>query len=160
VLALPAAALSVAYPRLVASFGTQARPSALRSALLVVGIPALAGAVLVALLPGLVLTLLYGPQTFADAGQLVRILALVAGLSAFVSVLAQAALARRGILAYVPWIGAVVEVGLIELWHGSATQVALASAGALALTLVLLAVTEPRRWRGSGSNASSALTVS
>jgi hypothetical protein len=149
VLALPAAALAVAYPRLVAGFVRPARQRVLVSALLVVGVPALAGALVVALAPDLVLTVLYGRDTFADAAGLVRVLALVAGLSAFVSVFAYAALARKGRLAFAPWVGAALEIVMIELWHGSATQVALGSAAALAVTLTCLAISEPLKWRGA-----------
>jgi O-antigen/teichoic acid export membrane protein len=147
ILALPAAAMSVAYPRLVAAWSTRAgeRP-ALRSSLVVVGAPAMAGALVVAIAPGLVLTLLYGDAFPAETGSLVRALALVAGASAVVSVLAHAAMARRSRAALLPWAGAVVQVGAISLWHSSALAVAMASAASLLVCMALLGLTEGRTW--------------
>jgi len=151
ILALPAAAMSVAYPRLVSAWpatpGQRPRqPSALRSALVVVGAPALAGALLVASAPGLVLTLLYGSTFPPGTESLVRVLALVAGASAFVSVLAHAAMARSSRVALLPWVGAAGQVAAISLWHSSPMAIAAASGAALVVTLALLAALEGRAW--------------
>ncbi len=152
VLALPAAALSVAYPKLVDGWTSDHRAQVLRSALLVVGVPALAGVAVVALFPGLVLGILYG-DAYADAAGVTRILAIIAGVSAFVSVLAHAALARGSRWALIPWGAAVVEVVVISLRHGSVTQVAQGSAIALAVALVALLATELPKWlSGQGAN--------
>ena len=156
VLALPAAALSVAYPRLVAGYPLPGRFASLRSALLVVGVPAVAGAAVVAALPTLVLTVLYGSEAFPGAAPVVSVLALVAGLSAFVSVFAHAGLARRSWTAFIPWAGAVLEIGLIEWRHDSAVQVAIGSAIALAVTLVVIAVVEGAAWRSSPAETQAA----
>ncbi len=150
VLALPAAALSVAYPRLVAGFPRSDRAATLRSALLVVGVPAVAGAAVVAALPMVVLAVLYGSDAFPGAAPIVSILAMVAGLSAFVSVFAHAGLARRSWTAFIPWIGAVLEIGLIEWRHDSGIQVAVGSAIALATTLVAMGLLEGTAWRTRG----------
>lgn len=151
ILALPAAAMSVAYPRLVSAWpatpGQRPRqPSALRSALVVVGAPALAGALLVASAPGLVLTLLYGSTFPPGTESLARVLALVAGASAFVSVLAHAAMARSSRVALLPWVGAAGQVAAISLWHSSPMAIAAASGAALVVTLALLAALEGRAW--------------
>lgn len=147
VLALPAAALSVAYPKLVAAWPTGERLSALRSALMVVGLPALAGVAFVAVLPGLVLTVLYGSGTYSPAESLTRVLAIVAGMSAFVSVFAHAALARSSRWALFPWLAAVIEVALIAWRHDDMMQVAQGSVAALVIALVGLGAHEWYTWR-------------
>lgn len=147
VLALPAAALSIAYPKLVAAWPTEARFAALRSALGVVGLPALAGIAVVAALPGLVLTVLYGSGTYAPAESLTRVLATVAGTSAFVSVFAHAALARNSAWALFPWAAAALEVALIWWRHADMMQVAFGAVVALVFALVGLGIRELTAWR-------------
>jgi O-antigen/teichoic acid export membrane protein len=138
-LALPAAALSAAYPRLVRAGRSPARRGELlRSGTVVVG-SALAAGAIVALLPGLVITAMYG-STFADAQSTLRILALVAAASSLVSLATYAQLAVGSRLAYTPWIGAALEVGLIALAHGSAPEIARGAAIALGVTVVLMVV--------------------
>jgi O-antigen/teichoic acid export membrane protein len=150
ILALPAAAMSVAYPRLVAAWSARAgERTALRSSLVVVGAPAMAGALVVAIAPGLVLTLLYGSAFPAATGSLVRALALIAGASAFASVLAHAAMARRSRAALLPWAGAVVQVVAISLWHSSPMAIAMASGASLLLSMALLGGIEARTWRSA-----------
>ncbi len=149
ILALPAAAISVAYPKLVSGWVDHARAGALRSSLLVVGLPAVLVASVVALVPGLVLGVLYGPGTYSDAENVTRVLALVAGLSAFVSVLVHAGLARHSWTAWLPWVGAALEIAIISVWHDSTTAVAAGSATAGAVLLVALAALEVPAWRGT-----------
>ncbi len=156
VLALPAAAISIAYPKLVAGWTTGRGTAALRSSLLVVGVPAILAAFFVALVPGLVLTVLFGAGTYSDAASVTRVLALVAGLSAFVSVLVHAGLARRGWTAWLPWAGAAGEILLISMWHSSATLIATGSAVAAVAVIALLVAFEIPAWK-SNRNADSAL---
>jgi hypothetical protein len=92
-----------------------------------------------------VLQLLYGGG-YADAAGLVRALASVAALTSLITVLTYAGLARRSRTIVIPWVGAALEVALIEVWHGSPTQIAVCSAAALVPTLLLLAVLEGRAW--------------
>jgi O-antigen/teichoic acid export membrane protein len=147
ILALPAAAMSVAYPRLVAAWSARtARPAALRSSLVVVGAPAMAGALLVAVAPGLILSALYGSAFPAGTDALVRALAIIAGASAFVSVLAHAAMARGSRAAYLPWAGAVLQVAAISIWHSSTMAIAVASGASLVLCVALLGGIESRMW--------------
>ena len=147
ILALPAAAMSVAYPRLVAAWAARTgHPAALRSSLIVVGAPAMAGALVVAAAAGLILTVLYGSAFPAGTDELVRALALIAGASALVSVLAHAAMARGSRAAYLPWAGAGVQVAAISLWHSSTMAIALASGASLLLCVALLGGIEARRW--------------
>lgn len=67
VLALPAAAMSVYYPRLVAAWRVDGRPTVLRSALIVVSGLAALGGLAVAVVPGLLLQVRTGADGFADA---------------------------------------------------------------------------------------------
>lgn len=159
VLALPAAALSVAYPKLVAAWGTPERTQTLKSALMVVGLPAIAGVAFVAVLPGLVLTVLYGSGTYAPAETLTRVLAIVAGTSAFVSVFAHAALARSSLWALFPWLAAVFEVALIAWRHADMIQVAQGSVAALLFALLGLGIHEWIVWRPGRPVATSAVAA-
>lgn len=138
-LALPAAALAAAYPRMVAAgTGPGRLPEVRRTGIVVAGLAVVAG-IVVAAFPGLVLDALYG-DSFDGQADLVRILAIVAALSAVVSVATYALLAVGSRLSLLPWFGAGLEVVAITIWHGSALQVATASAGALAVTLVICLV--------------------
>ena len=144
VLALPAAAMSVYYPRLVAAW-RDGRPEMLRTALVVVSGLAAVGGLVVAAVPALLLRLLYG-DNFADAADLVRILALIAALTSVVSVLTYAALARRAWSLFVPWAGAVLEVVVIASNHGDAAAVARGSLTALVPTLAVMVAWEGGAW--------------
>jgi hypothetical protein len=57
-----------------------------------------------------------------------------------VSLATYAQLAVGSRLAYTPWIGAALEVGLIALAHGSAPEIARGAAIALGVTVVLMVV--------------------
>ncbi len=138
-LALPAAALAAGYPRLVAAGRGPARLAEVRrTGIVVVGLAGLAAAV-VALFPGTVLDLLYG-DAFDGLADVVRILAIVAGLSSVVSVATYALLAVGSKLALLPWTGALLQVAVIAAWHDSARSVAIASASALVVTLLICLV--------------------
>jgi O-antigen/teichoic acid export membrane protein len=145
VLALPAAVLAAVFPRLVTAYGRPGRGRALAGAVAAVAGPALLAAALVVAVPALVLGVLYG-DGYASATTLVQVLSGVAGFTSVVTVLTNAALARRSWMTLIPWAGAAVEVVLIELWHGSAAQIAACSAAALLPTLLLISVVEGRAW--------------
>ncbi|GGQ73725.1 lipopolysaccharide biosynthesis protein [Couchioplanes azureus] len=145
VLALPAGIMAAVFPRLLAAWPTPGRTRALLTGGAAVTGPAVLGAAGVVALPSLVLAVLYG-DGFADATGLVQTLAGVAALTSFVTVLTNAALARRSRLIAVPWAGAVLEIALIETWHGSGAQIAACSAAALAPTLLAMVLLEGRRW--------------
>jgi O-antigen/teichoic acid export membrane protein len=137
-LALPAAALAAAYPRMVAAGRGPRRPAELRrTGIVVCGLAGLGGLV-VAAVPGLVLQVLYG-DSYPDAGSLVALLAGVAALSSVVSLATYALLAVRSWAALLPLLGAAVEIVVIGLNHGSAQAVALGSGVAAVLTAGLLA---------------------
>ena len=135
-LALPAAALAAAYPRLVGVGRGPGRVAELRRTGIVVAGLALLAALVVAAFPHLVLDLLYG-DSFDTQADVVRILALIAGVSSLVSIATYALLAVGSRLSLLPWVGAALQVAVISVWHDSALTVAIASAGALVLTLAL-----------------------
>ncbi len=138
-LALPAAALAAAYPRMVGvGRGPGRLPELRRTGIVVAGL-ALLAALVVAAFPQLVLDLLYG-DSFDTQADVVRVLALVAGISSIVSIATYALLAVGSRLSLLPWLGAALQVAVIALWHDSAVTVALASAGALAFTLAICLV--------------------
>ena len=148
VLALPAAAIGAYFPQLVTAWGKRDL-AVLRRAVVVVSGLALAGAAAIAAAPHLLLHLLFG-EGFADTAALVRLLASIAGVTSIVSVLTYAALARRGWSVIVPWLGALIEVGLIVRSHESAEAVARASFTALLVTVVAMTVWElPTWWRAA-----------
>ena len=149
VLALPAAVIGVYYPRLVAGWRAGDVRVLARAVAVVVGL-GFAAASIVALAAPALLHLLFGAGAFSNAAPLVRLLAVVAGLTSIVSVLTYAALARRGRSVIVVWIGAALEFGLIATHHASAIAVARASLVSLVPVLVVLAVWEGRVWWRSG----------
>ena len=159
VLALPAAIMSAVFPRLVAAWSgptsgpTSGARSARRRAValgagIVVG-PATLGAIVVIIAPGELLRLLYG-DGYASAAALVQALAGIAAATSLVTFATYAALARRAATLWLPWFGALFEVVLIELRHGSAMQIAVGSATALLPTLAVIAVVEGRAWMAGG----------
>jgi O-antigen/teichoic acid export membrane protein len=149
VLALPAAVIGVYFPRLVIAWRAGDSGTLRRAVVVVCGL-AFLGAALVMAAPGLLLHLLYGPEGFASAAGLVRLLALVAALTSVVSVLTYASLARRGWSVLVPWFGAMVEVALIVRAHASTTDIAVASLSALLPTLAVMATWEGLVWLRAG----------
>lgn len=155
VLALPAAIMSVVFPRLVAAWPKPGRGRALLSGGMAVAGPALLGAAVLAVAPTLVLRVLYG-DGYLQVAALLRVLSVLAALTAVVSVMAHAALARRGWTIALPWAGTVLEVVLIDHWHSSTAQVAACSAAALLPTLLLIMVIEGRVWARPTSQAGPA----
>ena len=140
ILALPAAVLAAAFPRMVSERNTPGWAAELRRTTVVVVGLAMLGALVVAAVPGLVLAVLYGTSAFPDAAVLVRWLSLVAGASSFVSVLTYAALSRRSVILLIPWGGAVLEVILIQLAHNDGLAIVRGSAIALVVTAVVMSM--------------------
>jgi O-antigen/teichoic acid export membrane protein len=137
-LALPAAALAAAYPRMVSvGRGPGRIPELRRTAIVVAGLAIMASLV-VAAMPSLVLGLLYG-NAFTDQADLVRLLAVVAGLSSLASVCTYALLAVGSRASLLPWFGALIELVVISMWHDSAMTIARGSALALGVTVLLCA---------------------
>lgn len=152
VLALPAAAISLVYARYVAAWRAGAgRQAVMRAGLATIAVPALGAAFAVIALPGLVLSVLYGSVYQQDTG-LVRLLALNAGFTALVQVLAHASLARNSWWAQLGWASALGQGVLIAMLGTSATRIALVSLATTLVTLGLLALWEFPRWRDSCSD--------
>jgi O-antigen/teichoic acid export membrane protein len=145
VLALPAGIMSAVLPRLVAAWPRHGRTRTLLTGGGAVVVPAVLGAALIVAAPGLVLTLLYG-DGYGDAAGLVQTLSIVAGLTALVTLMTHAALARRGRTVLLPWAGAAAETVLITGWHGSAAQIAACSAAALVPTMLIMVAAELWAW--------------
>lgn len=153
VLALPAAALSAGFPRLVAaSQNLVAWKSELRRTFVVVVGLAVAAGLVIALLPRLVITILYGSTEFQDATSLVQVLALVAGFSSIISVLTYASLARGSWILFIPWGAAVFEIGLILSAHSTALEIARGSAIALGAAIIVMGSLVPLLNRQTGIN--------
>jgi O-antigen/teichoic acid export membrane protein len=146
VLALPAAVLGAHVPRLARAW-QDGRPGQLRATLVTVGGLATLGAAVVALTPGLLLGLLYGPRAMAGQEGLVVVLAVVAALTSVVSVLTYAAIARRGWTVLVPWSGALLETLLIVAAHEDPATIATRSLVALVPTLLVMVALELSAWR-------------
>ncbi len=151
VLALPAVMISAVYPRLVAAWPLPGRFRRLAVGGAVVAGPAVLGASVIVLTAPELLHLLYGTG-FSGAAGLVRTLSVVAALTSVVNVLTYAALARRSAAIAAPWVGAAIEVALIEQWHGTAGQIATNSMLALVPTLVVIMATEVRAWLPAPGN--------
>jgi O-antigen/teichoic acid export membrane protein len=138
-LALPAAALAAAYPRMVSAGRGQGRVAELRRTAMVVGGLAMLASIVVAAAPSLVLGLLYG-DAFATQSDLVRALALIAGASSLASVCTFALLAVGSTMSLLPWVGAFIQLVVISAWHDSAMEIARGSALAMGITVLLGAV--------------------
>lgn len=145
-LALPAVMITAIYPRLIVAWPEPGRLRQLVAGGAIVVGPAVLGAAVVVVAAPELLQVLYGGG-FPDAAGLVRTLTVVAALTSVVSLMTYAALARRAATIAVPWVGAAAEVVVIELWHGSATQIAVGSVAALVPTLLLIVALEVRAWR-------------
>lgn len=147
ILALPAALMGVVFARLVAahSGSRSTRGTQFRQAIALVCGPALAAAAGVALMPALVLEILYG-DTYDGSESLVRALALIAGISSAATLAAQAALARRSRWLLVPWAGAAIEIIAISQHHGTPLQVAAGSLAGVAPAVILGIAVEARWW--------------
>ncbi|UQU62408.1 polysaccharide biosynthesis protein [Couchioplanes caeruleus] len=158
VLALPAGIMAAVFPRLLSAWPLPGRGRALATGGLAVTGPAVLGAAVIVTVPSLVLRVLYG-DGYADAGNLVRALSAIAATTSLVTLLTNAALARKAWTIAVPWAGAALEVAFIEVWHGSAAQIAACSAAALAPTLLLMAVLEGRLWARAPRTAPQVATA-
>lgn len=133
-LALP---LALVMASLASFAGTpvEARRS-LRNVTLAVATWGTASTVALVLASGLAQRVLFG-QPLASASLVVG-LAAVAGISGLVTTLTYFHHARRAGGALWPWAGALVEITIIEVAHGSATQVLIGSVVSLGLTVVVL----------------------
>ena len=136
ILALPAAALAAAYPRMVSAGRGPGRVAELRRTAMVVAGLAMLASIVVAAAPSLVLGLLYG-DGFAMQSDLVRVLALIAGASSLASVCTFALLAVGSSMSLLPWVGALIELVVISAWQDSAMQIARGSALAMCVTVLL-----------------------
>lgn len=128
----------------IASFAGDATTArrTLRRLYAVLAVWAAASTIGLALLGGVVQSLLFGTVR-TDPGLLVA-LGAIAGVSAFVTLLTYFHLARGSKLALLPWAAAAVEVVLIVVLHASVWEIAAGSAIALGLAVFSMAITVGR----------------
>jgi glycosyltransferase involved in cell wall biosynthesis/O-antigen/teichoic acid export membrane protein len=142
---LPGALVAVAFPRLVAAgrTGVSVRKT-LTETLGLVTVVGLAAFAVLAVMPGVVVDVLFGPQ-YATAAGIVAIIGLTSVLLGIVSVLTYFYVARRSMAALSSWAGVALVIVLVAVLHGGMETVAVcmlvASGAVLALmTLPALAL--------------------
>ncbi|MHB8293854.1 MAG: glycosyltransferase [Acidimicrobiales bacterium] len=133
---LPGAVAMIAFPRLVASTDAIEDRRLLTHALGLVGLLAGFAALVMLVVPGLVVTVLFG-STYVFAAHVLGILGVSAAGMALVSLLAYVHLARRSVLASATWAGVVTATVLIAAFHGALSELAWSM---LAVSIALLAV--------------------
>lgn len=134
---LPGAVGTIAFPRLAAAKAAGTDPTrVLRQSLgLIASLAGVAGIVMV-LVPGLVVSVLFGPA-YSAAIPVMRVLGLGSVAMALVGQLVYVYVARHSGLAVAPWAGAIGAVILMAMFHGTAMSLAWAM---LAVSAILLAV--------------------
>ncbi len=154
---LPGTVTLLAFPRFAAGNGRDAEGRrAFGWSFGAVGAMGLLAAGVIALLPGLVVDILFGSD-YHSAPSAVGTVALAGAFLGLVGLLAYYHLARNSPASLLAWPGAALACVLIWLFHGDIESVALAMVGASAS--VLLAMSIPafyglHRARGSGERAS------
>ncbi len=137
---LPGALVMIVFPRLVEGAGTSTSSrKALGEALgatVAVGLVAAAG---IAVLPGLVVSVLFGASYRAAAG-IVGLLALESAVLGTIGLLTYLQIARRSLSALWAWVGVGLAVLVISLDHPSLLAVVAAMLGAVVAVLVLLGI--------------------
>jgi O-antigen/teichoic acid export membrane protein len=117
------------------------RRRALRSGLVLVAAVGLVGTVAVGVLGHLLVSVAFGPG-YAGAEPLLVPYALATALFALANLLAAAEVARRRIAAAVALAaGALVQTGVLALWGSTPGELVWLQVGAMAATLVAVAVT-------------------
>ncbi|MHB1520708.1 MAG: glycosyltransferase [Ferrimicrobium sp.] len=134
---LPGAIATIAFPQFSVGRGmSEVARRALRWSLLATAGVGLGATIVLAALPSLAIELLFGSSYLAGAG-ILRLLALEAGMLGIASLLTFFHLARGALASLIPWVGVVLAVVGIDLFHGSG----IAIAGVMvAATVVVLAV--------------------
>ena len=121
---LPGAIALIALPRFAKGRGLsqEARDTLRWSVPATVGLSSLA-AVIIGLFPALLAQILFG-GAFVDAAPAVRILGMEAAALGLVGLLVYYLLARRSLLAFAPWLGAIAAALLVFRYHASTTSIA------------------------------------
>ena len=135
---LPGAIATIAFPQFSVGRGrSEAARTALRWSLLATAAIGFFGTVVLAVFPSLVIELLFGSSYLAGVDAL-RLLALEAGMLGVISLLTFFHLARGALQSLVPWIGVLVAVVGIMLFHASTTQIASVMVVATAVVLLVM----------------------
>jgi glycosyltransferase involved in cell wall biosynthesis/O-antigen/teichoic acid export membrane protein len=140
---LPGALVTVAFPKLVAAArtGVSVRKTLTETLGLVTAIGLACFAVL-ALIPGVVVDVLFGRQ-YADAAGIVGIIGLTSVFLGIISVLTYFHVARRSLAALSSWVGVALVIMLVATTHGGTQSIAycmLAASAAVLATMSLPAL--------------------
>ena len=126
---LPGALVTVAFPKLVAAArtGVSVRKTLTETLGLVTAI-GLASFAVLAVMPGVVVDVLFGRQ-YADAAGIVGIIGLTSVFLGIISVLTYFYVARRSMAALSSWAGVALVIVLVAAMHGGTESVAVLHAG-------------------------------
>ncbi|MHB1504269.1 MAG: glycosyltransferase [Acidimicrobiales bacterium] len=137
---LPGAVGIIAFPRLAAARAAGTDPTrVLRQSLSLIAVLAGLAGLAMLVVPGLVVSVLFG-QAYSAAAPVLRILGLAAVAMAIVGQLVYVYVARHSGLATALWVGAGGAVALIGMFHGGPMSLAwsmLAMSGLLAVVMLL-----------------------
>lgn len=138
VLFLPAAIAMVAFPRLAAAGGrgAHARRTFIQ-ALTVVAALSLAAAVVIALVPHLIINILFG-NTYPGSVGIVTTVSFAAVFLSVINPLIYLHLARRSHSSVIPWVGVLLATGGISVFHSSPETVAIVMLITSCITMLLM----------------------
>ncbi|MCL4413714.1 MAG: glycosyltransferase [Actinobacteria bacterium] len=150
---LPGAVGVIAFPRLAAARAAGSDPTkVLRQSLGLIAVLGGLAALVMAALPGLVVSVVFGPA-YAPAAPVVRVLGIAAAAMAVIGQLVYVHVARHSRVATGCWAGAAGAVVLIAAFHGSPLSLAwamLVLAGGLVVVMLVPAL---RRHEAAGELA-------
>ena len=137
---LPGALVAVAFPRLVSAgrTGVSVGKTLTETVGLVIAIGLAAFAVL-AVMPGVVVDVLFGPK-YADAASIVGIIALTSVFLGIISVLTYFHVARRSVAALSSWAGVALVWVLVAVLHGGMETIAACMLAASGFVLVAVSL--------------------
>ncbi len=137
---LPGALATVAFPRLVSASRTGVSVGkTLSETLGLVTVLALAAFAVLAVMPGVVVEVLFGPQ-YADAASIVGIIALTSVFLSIIGLLTYFHVARRSVAALYSWAGVALVWVLVAVLHGGMETIAVCMLAASGFVLVAMSV--------------------
>lgn len=143
---IPAALVTVAFPRLADGKGTdEASRRIFRQTLRTSVVLGVLAAVIMTVLPTLTIRILFSSK-FASAPSILGELSFASVAVGLLILFVYLHLARRSLMALTPWIGVVLAVVLISVFHHTGESVALTMLIVSVLTMVIAAV-PALRWR-------------
>ena len=137
---LPGALATVAFPRLVSASRTGISVGkTLSETLGLVTAIALAAFAVLAVMPGVVVEVLFGPQ-YADAASIVGIIALTSVFLSIIGLLTYFHVARRSVAGLYSWAGVALVCVLVAVLHGGMETIALCMLAASVFVLVAVSL--------------------